>query len=75
MSAGEILSRTHRAGKGCGCLSEDLEEGRTGQGHLWTGESIRKEQMQRLEAGACPTCLGLGGGSSCPQGRKREGQG
>ena len=50
MSAGEILSRTHRAGKGCGCLSEDLEEGRTGQGHLWTGESIQKERRADAKA-------------------------
>lgn len=41
-------------------MSEDLEEGRTGQGHLGTGRVFRKseEQMQRLEAGAYLTCSG-----------------
>lgn len=39
-----MLSRTRRAGEGCGYLSEDLEEGRPGRGHLGTGESIQKER-------------------------------
>ena len=53
-----MLSRARGAGKGCGRLREDPEEGRPCRGHLGARGVFRKseEQMQRLEAGACATC-------------------